>query len=179
MFLQYGAHVPRIGARVYVDPSARVVGSVTLADDVVVLPCAVVRGDGEPISIGVGSVVEDACVLHADEGGLVVGENVVMGHGAVVHGACVGSNTLIGMGATVLKDAVIGEGCLVAAGALVPEGMEVPAGSLVMGVPARVVRPVSDAQRAYIAMAAEYYRDWGARCRNGELREVEPLDLRG
>lgn len=177
MFLSYGELVPRVGERVYVDPSARVIGSVTLADDVVVLPGAVVRGDGEPIVVGAGSVVEDACVLHADEGGLTIGEDVVMGHGAVVHGARVGSRTLIGMGATVLRDAVIGEGCLVAAGALVPEGMQVPAGSLVMGVPARVVRPVSDAQREYIAMAAAYYREWGERCRGGALREVEPERL--
>lgn len=177
MFLRYGELVPRVGKDVYVDPSARVVGSVTLADGVVVLPCAVVRGDGEPIYVGEGSVVEDSCVLHADEGGLAIGRNVVMGHGAVVHGARVESNTLIGMGATVLKDAVVGEGCLVAAGALVPEGMQVPPGSLVMGVPARVVRPVSDEQRAYIAMAAAYYREWGEQCRRGELAPVEPLPL--
>lgn len=177
MFLRYGNCVPRVGERVYVDPSARIIGSVTLANDVVVLPGAVVRGDGEPIYLGSGSVVEDACVLHADEDGLTVGENVVMGHGAIVHGARVGSRTLIGMGAIVLRDAVIGEGCLVAAGALVPEAMDVPAGSLVMGVPARVVRPVSEAQRVYIAMAADYYRDWGERCQRGELSEVEPERL--
>ena len=174
MFLAFEDKVPAVGADVYVDESARVIGQVTLGNGVSVLPCAVVRGDYDAIVVGAGSVVEDACVLHADEGGLVLGERVVVGHAAVVHGARVGSDTLIGMGATVLKDSVIGEGCLIAAGALVTEGAQIPAGSLVMGVPGRVVRPVSAEQRAYIAYAAEYYRAWGAAARSGALREVKP-----
>lgn len=179
MYLAFGDFVPAVGERVFVDESARVVGRVVLGDDVTVLPCAVVRGDCDVVRVGAGCVVEDACVLHADAGGLELGERVVVGHAAVVHGARVGSDTLIGMGATVLAGSVIGEGSLVAAGALVTEGMQVPPGSLVMGVPARVVRPVSDEQRAYIAQAVAYYRDWGARCRAGALRPVEPVRLSG
>lgn len=177
MFLAFEGSVPTVGERVYVDESARVIGRVTLEDDVTVLPLAVIRADCDAIRIGSGSVVEDACVLHVDAGGLELGERVVVGHGAIVHGARIGSDTLIGMGATVLAGAVIGAGSLVAAGALVTEGMQVPPGSLVMGVPGRVVRPVSEEQRAYIAMASAYYRDWGARCRAGGLREVEPARL--
>lgn len=177
MFFEFEGHAPAVGERVFVDGSARVIGQVELGDDVTVLPCAVIRGDYDAISVGAGSVIEDSCVLHADAGGLVLGERVVVGHGAIVHGARVGSGTLIGMGATVLKDAVVGEGSLVAAGALVTEGMQVPPGSLVMGVPGRVVRPVSDAQREYLAFAADYYRDWGASCRAGNLRPVEPRRL--
>lgn len=177
MFLAFEGHVPSVGDRVFVDDSARVIGRVTLEDDVTVLPCAVVRGDYDEIRIGRGSVVEDACVLHADAGGLVLGQRVVVGHAAVVHGAKVGDGSLIGMGATVLKDAVVGEGCLVAAGALVTEGMRVPPGSLVMGVPGRVVRPVSDEQRDYLAFAADYYRGWGESCRAGNLVEVVPNRL--
>lgn len=177
MFLAFEGHVPSVGDRVFVDGSARVIGKVVLGDDVAVLPCAVVRGDYDEVRIGKGSVVEDSCVLHADAGGLELGERVVVGHAAVVHCSKVGDGTLIGMGATVLKDAVIGAGCLVAAGALVTEGMLVPAGSLVMGVPGRVVRPVSDAQREYLAFAADYYRDWAESCRAGNLVEVQPRRL--
>ncbi len=177
MFLSFDGRVPAVGSRVYVDDSARVIGLVELGDDVVVLPGAVIRGDYDDIRIGAGSVVEDGCILHADEGGLTIGERVVIGHGAVVHGASVGDDVLIGMGATVLARSVIGKGSLVAAGALVPEGMRVPEGSLVMGVPARVVRPVSNEQREYIAFAGEYYRAWGERCRAGAMRAVEPRSL--
>ena len=177
MFLSFEGRTPAVGQRVYVDDSARVIGLVELGDGAVVLPGAVIRGDYDDIRIGAGSVVEDGCVLHADEGGLTVGERVVIGHGAVVHGSTVGDDVLIGMGATVLAHSVIGEGSLVAAGALVPEGMEVSPGSLVMGVPARVVRPVSEGQRAYIAFAGEYYRAWGEQCRAGAMRPVEPRSL--
>ncbi len=177
MFLEFEGHVPAVGERVFVDESARVIGRVFLGDGVTVLPCAVVRGDYDAVSIGAGSVVEDACVLHADAGGLELGERVVVGHGAVVHCAYIGTGTLVGMGATVLGGAVIGAGSLVAAGALVTEGAQIPPGSLVMGVPARVVRPVGDAQREYIAFAADYYRSWGESCRAGNLRPVEPRRL--
>ena len=177
MFLSFKGQVPRVGADVFVDESARVIGQATLGDGVTVLPGAVIRADSDPIRIGAGSVIEDACVLHADAGGLELGERVVVGHGAIVHGARVGSDTLIGMGATVLKDSVIGEGCLIAAGALVTEGMQVPSGSLVMGVPGRVVRPVTAEQRAYIAFAGAYYRDWGVACRAGAMHPVDPEPL--
>ncbi len=177
VFLSFEGRIPAVGHRVYVDDSARVIGLVELGDDAVVLPGAVIRGDYDSIRIGASSVVEDGCVLHADEGGLVIGERVVIGHGAVVHGAAIGNGVLIGMGATVLARSVIGEGSLIAAGALVPEGMEIPPGSLAMGVPARVVRPVSDEQREYIAFAGEYYRGWGERCRAGAMQPVEPRGL--
>ena len=177
MFLSFEGHVPAVGECVFVDESARVIGQVELADEAVVLPMAVVRGDYDHIRIGRASVVEDGCVLHADAGGLDIGERVVIGHGAVVHCARVGDDVLIGMGATVLKDAVIGEGSLVAAGALVTEGMRIPPRSLVMGVPAKVVQPVSDEQRAYIAFAADYYRAWGASCLEGAMVPAEPHKL--
>jgi carbonic anhydrase/acetyltransferase-like protein (isoleucine patch superfamily) len=177
MFLAYGEWVPRVGADVYVHPSAQVIGNVELADGAVVLPGAVVRADADPIVLGPGAVVEDACVLHADEGGLRVGARTVIGHGAIVHGLEVGPECLVGMGATLLARSAVGAGCLVGAGALVCEGVQVAPGSLVVGFPAKVRGPVSAAQQAYIAMAADYYRDWGAACRAGALREVEPLRL--
>jgi carbonic anhydrase/acetyltransferase-like protein (isoleucine patch superfamily) len=174
MFLAYGEWAPRVGANVYVDPSAQVIGNVELHDGAVVLPGAVVRSDGEPVRLGPGSVVEDACVLHADEGGLAVGERTVVGHGAVVHGLQVGPRCLVGMGAVVLARSVVGADCLVAAGALVPEGMQVPPRSLVVGLPARIRGQVTQEHLDYIAMAADYYASWGAACRSGALREVSP-----
>ncbi len=177
MFYAFEGHVPAIGKNVYVDDTACVIGRVTLADDVVVLPHAVIRGDYEAITIGASCIIEDGCILHVDDGGLVLGESVVLGHGAIVHGARIGSRSLIGMGATVLKGAVIGEGCLIAAGALVTEDTQVSPGSLVMGVPAKVVRPVSEAQRAYIKFAHDYYLSWGESCRAGKLQPVEPRSL--
>ncbi len=184
MFLAYRGLVPRVGRDVYVDPSARVIGDVTIEDGVVVLPGTVIRADVAPIRLREGCAIEDCCVLHADtqvpsdvEPGLTVGEGVTVGHGAIVHGALVGDGTLIGMGAIVLAGAVVGRGCLVAAGALVTEGARVPDGSLLVGVPGRVLRPVSDAQRAYLAHANELYRAWGAAALAGELREVTPERL--
>lgn len=174
MIRAFENRVPQVGTGVYVDASAQVVGYVTLGDDVSVLPCAVVRGDDFPVSVGAGSVVEDGCLLHADEGGLAIGERVVMGHGAIVHGLEVGSDTLICMGAVVLKDSVIGEGCIIAAGAVVTEGAHIPPHSVVMGVPGRVVREVTSAERERIAYSAAYYRDLNERYRRpGGMRVLD------
>ena len=174
MIRAFEDRVPQMGTNVYVDASAQVVGYVTLGDGVSVYPCAVVRGDDEPVVIGAGSVVEDGCVLHADEGGLTIGERVVMGHGAIVHGLRVGDDCLICMGSTILKDSVIGQGCIIAAGAVVTEGAQIPPHSMVMGVPGRVVRQVTDAERERIAYSAGYYRDLVARYRvPGAMRVLE------
>ena len=166
--------VPQLGTNVYVDVSAQVVGYVTLEDDVSVYPCAVVRGDDEPVVVGAGSVVEDGCLLHADAGGLTVGRRVVMGHGAIVHGARVGDGTLVCMGSTILKDSVIGEGCIIAAGAVVTEGAVIPPHSVVMGVPGRVVRQTTLQERERIAYSCDYYVDLNRRYRAGGLRVIEP-----
>jgi carbonic anhydrase/acetyltransferase-like protein (isoleucine patch superfamily) len=115
--------VPRLAPGAVVLPGATVVGDVTLADDVGVWYGAVLRGDVAPVTIGAGSNVQDTAVLHADPGfPASIGERVTIGHGAVVHGATVGDDCLIGMRATVLNGARIEPGCLIAAGAVVPPG---------------------------------------------------------
>ncbi|MGW3862846.1 gamma carbonic anhydrase family protein, partial [Streptomyces sp. NPDC005047] len=133
---------------------------------------AVLRGDVERISVGADSNVQDNCTLHADPGfPVTVGERVSIGHNAVVHGATVEDDCLIGMGATVLNGAVIGAGSLVAAQALVPQGMRVPPGSLVAGVPAKVRRELTEEERAGVTLNGTMYAALAGEHR-GALGEV-------
>ncbi|CAM5631420.1 gamma carbonic anhydrase family protein [Streptomyces violaceorubidus] len=130
-----GGKDPKVDAEAFVAPTASVVGDVTLHAGASVWYGAVLRGDVERISVGASSNVQDNCTLHADPGfPVTVGERVSIGHNAVVHGATVEDDCLVGMGAADLNGAVIGAGSLVAAQALVPQGMRVPPGSLPLGV---------------------------------------------
>ncbi|MHA1527659.1 MAG: gamma carbonic anhydrase family protein [Alphaproteobacteria bacterium] len=143
----------------YIAPGARVIGNVTLAEEVGIWFNAVLRGDNEPIVIGPGSNVQDGCVLHTDPGfPLTLGANVTVGHSAVLHGCTIGEGTLIGMGAVVLNGARIGKGCLIGANALVTEGKEIPDHSMAVGQPARVIRPVDATLAAELRRAAEIYQ---------------------
>ena len=155
-----GGREPKIDEDAFVAPTASVIGDVTLGAGASVWYGAVLRGDVERISVGASSNVQDNCTLHADPGFPVsVGERVSIGHNAVVHGATVGDDCLIGMGATVLNGAVIGAGSLVAAQALVPQGMVVPAGSLVAGVPAKVRRELSAEEREGLTLNGTLYAE--------------------
>ena len=129
---------PRISDSAWVADSAQVIGNVELADDSSVWFGVVIRGDTETIRIGRGSNIQDLSVLHADIGKpLAVGEDVTVGHRAVLHGCTIGDGCLIGIGAVVLNGAKIGDGCLVGAGALVTEGKEFPPGSMILDLHAR------------------------------------------
>ena len=150
--------VPQVGAAAFVADNATLAGDVTLAEESSVWYGAVLRADTGRITVDAGSNVQDNAVLHTGPGlDVTVRRGTSVGHGAVVHGCTVGDGCLIGMHATILNGAVIGDGCLIAAGALVPENMQVPAGSLVIGVPGKVVRPVSAAQAAAIKANEEEY----------------------
>lgn len=128
----------------YIAPGAIVLGDVTLDEGSSVWFNAVLRGDCAAIRVGRESNVQDGCVLHADPGfPCTLGQGVTVGHGAIVHGATVGDNVVIGMKAVVQNGAVIGDDCIVAVGAVVLEGAEIPAGSLVVGLPAKVKRPLT------------------------------------
>ena len=158
MFLSFCGKVPRNEGAAFVAPNATVQGDVILKAGSTVWYGAVLRGDDGQLIIGENSNVQDNAVLHTGPGlDATVGRGTSVGHGAVVHGCTVGDGCLIGMHATILNGAVIGDGCLIAAGALVPENMQVPAGSLVIGVPGKVVRPVSAAQAAAIKANEEEY----------------------
>ncbi|TWV56048.1 gamma carbonic anhydrase family protein [Streptomyces misionensis] len=158
LIVAIGGKEPRVDAEAFVAPNASLIGDVTVGAGASVWYGAVVRGDVERISVGAQANVQDNVTLHADPGFPVrIGERVSVGHNAVVHGATVEDDCLIGMGATVLNGAVIGAGSLVAAQALVPQGMVVPAGSLVAGVPAKVRRELSAEEREGLTLNGTLY----------------------
>jgi carbonic anhydrase/acetyltransferase-like protein (isoleucine patch superfamily) len=144
--------------RFWVAPDARVIGKVTLGDEVGIWFGAVLRGDNERITIGARSNVQEHCVLHTDMGyPLTIGEGCTIGHRAILHGCVIGENSLVGMGATIMNGARIGANCVIGAGALVPEGKEIPDGSLVVGVPAKVIRALDEAAIVKLRGAATHY----------------------
>ena len=161
----YRGRLPQLAARVYVDEAAVVIGDVVLGEDSSVWPCAVVRGDVSPIRIGARSSVQDGVVLHVTHDGpytpggrgLAIGDDVTIGHGAVLHACTVGNACLIGMGATVLDGARIGDRCIVGANALVTQRFVAPPGSMILGAPAKVVRPLTEAEQAGLRRWAEKY----------------------
>ena len=142
----------------FIARGAVIIGDVTLGANASVWFNAVLRGDSESLHIGAGSNIQDGAVCHADPDlPLVIGEGVTVGHRAIVHGAHVGANSLIGMGAIIMNGARIGTDCLVGAGALVTECKAFPARSLILGMPARLVRPVTDEEIAMMRRTAAEY----------------------
>lgn len=157
--LSVAGKAPQVAPSAFVAEGARIIGAVRLAEGASVWYNAVLRADSDSITVGAGSNLQDNVSVHVDAGHPVtIGANVSVGHNAVVHGCTIGDAALIGMGATVLTGAVIGDGCLVAAGAVVLEGTVVPPGSLVAGVPAKVRRELTEAERAGIRQNAQIYR---------------------
>jgi len=158
--LSAAGRTPSLDPTAFVAAGARVVGGVVLSEGSSVWYNAVLRADGDTITIGVGSNLQDNVSVHVDPGHpVVIGRDVSVGHNAVVHGCTIGDGSLVGMGAVVLSGAVIGEGCLIAGGAVVLEGAEIPAGSLVAGVPGKVRRSLTDQERAGILRNAQVYRE--------------------
>jgi len=142
----------------FIHPAAHVIGNVTLGARVSIWPTAVLRGDNDAIVIGEDSNVQDGTIVHVDPGvPCTIGKRVAIGHRAIVHGATVADDCLIGMGAILLNGVVVGSGSIVGAGAVCREGMEIPPNSLVVGVPAKVIRETTDAERARIAHTVEAY----------------------
>lgn len=158
MIYALDGQAPRLGSGVFVAPNAAVVGNVDLGDEASVWFGATLRGDVERLTIGRWSNIQDNSVLHSDPGSpLVLGERVTAGHGVILHGCTIGDGTLVGMGASVLNDARIGRHCLVGANALVTEGKVFPDGVLIVGSPARVIRPLTEAELARLAGSADRY----------------------
>jgi carbonic anhydrase/acetyltransferase-like protein (isoleucine patch superfamily) len=148
----------QIDPSAWIAPNATVLGNVTLGAAASVWFQAVVRGDTERILIGAGSNIQDGAVIHADVGlPCLIGARVTVGHSAIVHGALVEDEVMIGMGAIVLNGVSLGRGSIVGAGAVVPEGLYVPPNSLILGVPAKVIRPTTEKDWARIRHAAEHY----------------------
>ena len=161
MLRPHRGRLPVVDPSAYVDASAQIIGDVEIGAESSVWMNAVVRGDVNVVRVGRRTNVQDGTIVHVMHGThpAVVGDDVTIGHGAVVHGCAIADRVLIGMGAIVLNGAVVGPDSIVAAGSLVPEGSTIPARSLAMGTPARVRRLLTDAEIASILeYSASYVR---------------------
>ena len=156
----------------FVAPGAQVMGKVRLGKAVSIWFNAVLRGDKEWLTVGAGSNIQDGCVCHADPGvPLTVGENVTVGHKAILHGCTIGDGSLIGMNAVVLNGAKIGKNCLIGANALVTEGKEIPDGWMALGAPAKPVRELSEEEKQALQASAQRYQENGRHFR----ADLKPL----
>lgn len=158
LVLPLGDRVPQVHPDAWLAPLSVVSGSVTIGAGTSIWYGASVRGDAEQIRLGERSNLQDNAVIHADpDFPAVIGDDVSVGHAAVLHGCTVGDGSIIGMGSVVLNGAVIGAGSMVAAGAVVLEGTQVPPGSLVAGVPGKVRRELTEAERAGMREGIGHY----------------------
>ena len=161
----FGDELPRLGVRVWIDPAAVVIGRVEIGDDASLWPMVVARGDVNTISIGARSNVQDGSVLHVTHDGpyspgglpLVIGEDVTIGHRAMLHACTIGDRCLVGMSATVLDGAVLEDEVFLAAGTLVPPGKRLQGRSLYRGSPAQRVRSLTAEELAMLRYSAEHY----------------------
>ncbi|MBN2018320.1 MAG: gamma carbonic anhydrase family protein [Candidatus Cloacimonetes bacterium] len=162
MILEYLGKKPQVGKEVFIAEGAKVIGDVTLGDNVSVWFNAVVRGDVNYIKIGNNTNIQDNCVLHVTThtAPLNIGKNVIVGHNVILHGCTIEDNCLIGSGAIIWDGAVIGEGSIVGAGAVVLEGFNAPPHSLIIGTPAKIKREVPEEQYKKISVAADHYAQY-------------------
>jgi len=160
-----------IAESAWIAPDASLAGEVTIGEYASVWFQSVLRGDMAPIVIGAESNIQDGCVVHVDENlPAIIGARVTLGHGAIVHGAIVEDDCLIAMRAVVLSGCRVGRNCLVGAGAVLTENTSVPEGSLVLGVPAKVIRPLREAEIERVRANARSYLHLSAAYREGTLR---------
>lgn len=168
MIYAYGKHQPKVDPSVYLAPGAAVVGKVTLHEKVNVWFNAVIRGDVDEVVVGANTNIQDCCVLHEEAGyPCIVGKNVTVGHGAILHGCTVEDGAFIGMGAVVLNGARIGAGAVIGARALVTQNQVIPPKSLVVGAPGKVIRTLTEEQLkefaqnaiSYLEVAETYKKD--------------------
>jgi len=154
----------------FIAPNASVMGDVSLGDDVSVWYSAVIRADVEKIVIGNRTNIQDGAILHADfDEPTIIGENVTVGHGAIIHGASVGNYSLVGMRATILNRAKIGKYCIIGANSLVTEGTEIPDYSMAVGTPARVIKTLPPEVAEKLAMSAAHYVDMAKEHQSGNF----------
>jgi carbonic anhydrase/acetyltransferase-like protein (isoleucine patch superfamily) len=164
----YLHYSPKLGQRVMIDPSSVVIGNVELADDVSVWPLVAIRGDVNAVKIGARSNIQDGSVLHVTHKSehnpegypLLIGEDVTVGHKAMLHGCAIGNRVLVGMGSILLDGAVIEDDVMIGAGSLVAPGKRLESGYLYMGSPARQVRPLTAAEREGLLYSSTNYVRW-------------------
>jgi carbonic anhydrase/acetyltransferase-like protein (isoleucine patch superfamily) len=164
----YLHYSPQIGQRVMIDPSSVVIGNVELADDVSIWPLVSIRGDVNAVRIGARSNIQDGSILHVTHQSdynpagypLLIGEDVTVGHKAMLHGCVIGNRVLVGMGSILLDGAVIEDDVMIGAGSLVAPGKRLETGYLYMGSPARQVRPLTQAEREGLVYSSNNYVRW-------------------
>lgn len=176
MIYEFDGHRPSIHPSAFVHPQANVTGQVTIGQDVYIGPGAVLRGDWGKIIVEDGCNVQENCVVHMFPGTTVLlKKGAHIGHGAIIHGAEVGENSLIGMNAVLMDDVVIGDECIVGALSFVKAKMEIPQRSLVAGNPAKIIKEVSDEMIAWKTKGTALYQQLPQDCKDG-LKECEPLE---
>lgn len=161
----YQGKTPKLGANVFVDESAVVIGDVEIGEDSSVWPCTVIRGDMHKIRIGSRTSIQDGSVLHITHASdynpagypLIIGNEVTVGHSVCLHGCSIGNRVLIGIGSTILDGAIVEDDVVVGAGSLVPPGKRLESGFLYMGSPVKQVRPLKDSERSFFQYSANNY----------------------
>ncbi len=173
---EFEGRIPSIHPQAFVHPDAVLIGSVEVQENCYVGAGAVLRGDIGSIRIGKGSNVQENCVIHADvDEFAVVHGNVHIGHGAILHGCEICSKVLVGMGSVIADGVKVNSNCLIGARSLLPAGLEIPENSLVLGSPARVVKPITEAQIARIEHGLTIYQDLTRRHLKS-FRKIEDSD---
>ena len=158
--IRYKGKAPQVGERVFLAEGACLVGDVSIGDDSSVFYNAVLRGDLAEIKIGKRTNIQDNVCIHVSTGvGVSIGDEVTIGHGAVLHGCTIEDNVLVGMGAIIMDGALVMKNCIIGAGALVTAGKNFPEGSLVMGAPAQIIRTLTADEIKNVKTGVEHYLD--------------------
>lgn len=162
---QYQGHSPRLGKAVFIDPTAVVIGQVSLGDDTSIWPYAILRGDMHFIRIGARTSIQDGSVLHITHAGpfnpegypLIIGDDVTVGHSVNLHGCTLGNRILVGIGSTLLDGVIVEDEVVIGAGTLVPPGKRLASGYLYMGAPCKQIRPLKETERQFFTYSANNY----------------------
>ncbi len=169
MIRSFNGKTPRIADSAFVSEAAYIVGDVEIGENSSVWPGAVIRGDMGKITIGKNTVIEDNCVIHSGTpvqpciADVTIGDNVIMGHGAVMQGRKIGNNVMVSITSTILHDVEIGDYSIIAAGCIVKEKMKIPERSFVVGVPAEIKGKISDEQYWWNENSPQIYEEWAQR----------------
>lgn len=178
MIYSYKEFIPVIHPSAFVHPQAAVTGCVSIGKDVYIGPFAAIRGDFGEIIIEDGCNVQESCTVHMFPGvQTILKKNAHIGHGAVIHGACIGENCLIGMHAVIMDDVELGEACIVGALSFIREGIKIPARSLVVGNPAKIIKQVSDEMLAWKTKGTQLYQEL-ARNAHQDIKPCEAYTVR-